>query len=116
MASLSMKRSLKARQIGLVNTYHKLAHATETDSGLDKYYTESVEKVSTGVLKITVKEKSCHDVVVAGLVSLTPGAIPSVIAVTKDSVTIECLDTSDAPMDADLALTLVHSKTTNYLY
>lgn len=116
MASLSMKRSLKARQIGLVNTFHKIDASAEVDLGLDKYYTESVEEVSTGVVKITVKEKSCQDVVVAGLVSLTKGAHLSVLAVDKGSVTIEAIDADGDPLSADFAITLVHSKVTNYLY
>lgn len=116
MASLSMKRSLKARQIGLVQTYHKIDASAEKDLGLDAMYVESVEEVSTGIVKITVKEKSCQNVVVGGLVSFTAGAILNVIAEDKESVTIEAIDAAGDPIQADFGITLVHSKVTNYLY
>lgn len=86
----SMKRSLKSRQIGLVQTYHLISGTagTPADSGLDKAFISEVEDLGVGSYKLHILEPSRLDLVLAGLGAVTPGAILNVAAVDKSSITI----------------------------
>ena len=114
----SIKRTLKSRQIGLVQTYHLISGsaATPADSGLDKAYISSIADLGTGSYKINVLEPARLDLVVAGLVSLTAGAILNVVAVDKSSVTIAAEDAAGTAVDADFAITLIHSKLVDAIF
>lgn len=112
----SIKRTLKSRQVGLVQTYHIVDASAVADVGIDKAYVESVTKNGTGDYTIKFIEPARLDVVVAGLVSLTPEAFLHVSAVAKDSVTVEAVDAGGSPMDADFALTCVHSKLVDAIF
>lgn len=92
----SIKRSLKSRQIGLVQTYHLISGtaATPADSGLDKAFISSITDLAPGSYKINILEPSRLNMVVAGLVPITPGAVLSVAAVDKSSVTISAISDS----------------------
>ena len=56
----SIKRTLKARQIGLVQTYHLISGTagTPADSGLDKAYVSAVADNGVGSWTITFKAKA----------------------------------------------------------
>jgi hypothetical protein len=116
----SIKRTLKSRQIGLVKTYHLIsgAAATPADSGLDKAYISSVQDLGIGSYKINFIEPSRLDIVVDSIVSATAGAIISVAAVDKSSVTISVIARTDvsAPLDANFYISCVHSTLLDTLF
>lgn len=114
----SIKRTIKSRQIGLVQTYHQVdgTSGSPVDSGLDKAFVESVTKNGTGDYTIKFIEPARMDVFIASLVSLTPGAILDVAAVGKDTVTIGAQSDAGAAMDADFNFVAVHSKLIDALF
>jgi hypothetical protein len=114
----SIKRTLKSRQIGLVQTYHLISGTATTpaDSGMDKAFISQVEDLGTGSYRIHTLEPARLDLVVAGLISLTDRAVLSVAAVTKSSVTIAAKNDANTAMDADFAITLVHPMLVDAIY
>jgi hypothetical protein len=106
----SMRRSLKSRQIGLVQTYHLISGTATTpvDSGDDSMFT-TVEDLGTGRYKITFKDKSRRNVTVAGLAAVTASRLLRVEAVDQESVTIAAINLSAAAADADFYISCVHS-------
>lgn len=116
----SIKRTIKARQVGLVQTHHLISGtaATPADSGLDKAYISSIQDLGVGSYKINVLEPARLDLVVVGIASVTQGAIISVAAVDKSSVTISVVSRADVltAMDADFYITLMHSKLVDAIY
>ena len=114
----SIKRTLKSRQIGLVQTYHLIdgTAGTPADSGLDKAYVESVEDNGTGSWTVNFIEPARLDVVPLGLVSLTEGAIIHVAALDKKSITVDAVDDAGAPVDADFALSVGHMKLVDAIF
>jgi hypothetical protein len=114
----SIKRTLKSRQIGLVQTYHLIdgTAGAPADSGLDKAYVASVVDNGVGSWTINFIEPARLDVVAAGLASLTAGATLSVSAVDKESITVSALSDAGAAMDADFALSVVHSKLVDAIF
>jgi len=114
----SIKRTLKSRQIGLVQTYHLIsgAAATPADSGLDKFYVQSVVDNGVGDYTINFIEPARMDVVVAGLISLTANAILSIQAVSSSSVSVLSKNAAGAALDANFALVCVHSKLVDAIY
>lgn len=109
----SIKRTLKSRQVGLVQTFHLISGtaATPADSGLDKAFISSVQDLGVGSYKINVLEPSRLNLVIASIVPVTAGAIISVAAVDKSSVTISVISRADVStaIDADFYISLVHS-------
>lgn len=89
----SMVRSLKSRQIGLVQTFHLISGtaATPADTGFDKAYVSSIDDLGTGSWKINFKAPGRQNVHIAGLVAVTAGAILNIEAVDKESVTIKAV-------------------------
>lgn len=109
----SIKRTLKSRQVGIVQTFHTISGTAvaPADSGDDQYFTQSVVKNGAGDYTINFKQEARRDVGIVGLASLTTGAIVSVVAVTESSVTVEAVDAAGDPMEADFALTVNHAMT-----
>lgn len=114
----SIKRTLKSRQIGLVQTYHLIdgSAGVPADSGLDKAYVDEVVDNAVGSWTVKFIEPARLDVVVAGIVSLTSGIIFHVSAVSKDSITVEAVNDAGAAADGDFALTCVHSKLVDAIF
>lgn len=114
----SMVRTLKTRQIGLVQTYHLISGtaATPADSGIDKAYVSTVADGGVGLYTITFKQPSRLDIAVVGFACVTADRILTISAVDKESVTIEAVDMAGAAADADFYLTCVHSTQLNYTF
>lgn len=106
----SIKRPIKARQIGLVTTYHLISGtaATPADSGLDSLFVESVQDLGVGSYKINFKASSRKDIHVQ-VSSVTAGMIISHAAADKSSVTIAVRDAGGLAADADFSMTCIHS-------
>lgn len=114
----SMVRSLKSRQIGLVQTFHKISGTagTPADSGFDKAYVSTVTDLGTGSYKITFKAPGRQNVHVLGLVAITENVVLSIAAVDKESVTIKAESDAGVAADADFFLSVVHSTQLNYSF
>jgi hypothetical protein len=107
----SIKRTIKSRQVGLVQTYHLISGTagTPADSGLDKAFISSIEDLGTGIYKINVLEPSRLNLVVSGLVPITTKTVVEFTASDKSSVTIKAWSDAGVAKDADFAISLVHS-------
>lgn len=114
----SMKRALKSRQIGLVQTFHLVSGtaATPADSGLDKMYVASVQDLGVGSYKLTFKDSSRLNIAIAGLISVTPNVFLSIAAVDKVSVTIAAKNAAGTATDADFYMSCVHGTLVSDLY
>ena len=114
----SQKRSLKSRQIGLVQTHHKISGtaATPADSGIDAAYVLSVTDVGVGVQKINFKAKSLRNIDVSGLVLLTGSRSAIILAVDKESVTVETRDGGGILADSDYAISCIHATTVEAVF
>lgn len=100
----SMVRTLKSRQIGMVQTFHLISGTagTPADSGYDRAFVDSVTDNGTGSYTIDFKQAARQNLHIAGIVAVTPGAILSVSAIDKDSVTIT--SNSNAGVEASLVV------------
>ena len=107
----SMKRSLKSRQIGLVQTHHLISGTagTPADSGLDKAFISSITDNGTGDYTITVLEPSRLDLVVNSIVGVTSKTVFNVSAVTTSTVRVLAFSDAGVAKDADFYLSLIHS-------
>jgi hypothetical protein len=109
----SIKRTIKSRQIGMVQTYHLISGtaATPADQGDDMHYVSSVQDLGVGSYKINFKGKALRDISVAGIASVTPGAILSIAAVDSGSITVAAKDDAGAALDADFYISCLHATT-----
>lgn len=112
----SMVRTLKTRQIGLVQTYHKISGTagTPADSGIDKAFVDSVEDLGAGSYVIHLKQAARQNLHVVGLVAITENIVLSIAAVDTDSVTIKAETDAGVAADADFFITLAHATQLNY--
>lgn len=110
----SIKRTLKSRQIGMVQTMHLISGTagTPADSGDDAAYVESIQDLGVGSWKINFKEPARRALHVIGLASVTQGAILSISAIDSSSVTVSAVSRADvlAAVDADFYITVAHAK------
>lgn len=116
----SIKRTLKSRQIGMVQTMHLISGTagTPADSGDDAAYVSSVVDNGVGSWTINFKEAARRNLHVIGVASVTQGAILSISAITPSSVTVIATSRADvlAAMDADFYITLAHAKLVDAKY
>lgn len=107
----SIKRTLKSRQIGQVQTFHLISGTagTPADSGIDKAFVASVADLGAGSYKITFIEPSRLNIAAVAIVPVTAERIMSVSAVDKESITIRAEDAAGAQADADFYLSCLHS-------
>jgi hypothetical protein len=107
----SIKRTLKSRQIGMVQTMHLISGTATTpvDSGDDSYFVSSVTDLGTGDYKISFKEAGRRDLHVIGIVPVTARAVCRVSAIDKESVTVSVLRDDNTAMDADFYITVNHA-------
>lgn len=112
----SMNRSLKSRQIGLVQTYHLISGTagTPADTGIDKAFVLSITDLGTGSYKITFKQSARQNLHVLSLVPVTENVVLSIAAVDKESVTIKAESDAGVAADADFYISLVHATQLNY--
>lgn len=115
----SLLRSLKVRQIGQTQMCISIdgSAVTPVASGPDKAFVESVVKNSTGSYTITLKEKAKLPVVVTGITCV--GAfhkLPSIFAVTENSMTINVEDRLGAAADADLIISWQYFDQLTYFF
>jgi len=103
---MSLLRSMKCRQVGSVIMSVSISGtaATPAASGTDAMFIDSVVDNGVGDYTISVKEAAKQNLEPVGIVSLTPGAILSVSAVTSDSITIASEDAAAAALDADFII------------
>lgn len=115
----SMKRSLKSRQIGLVETYHLIdgVVTTPVDKGFDKKFVSEVVDNGTGDYTIKVLQKSKLPLQAIGVVAVTPATIINIEAVDEGSITVNCFGVDGTtPKDAVFYITLLHSTQLNYTF
>jgi hypothetical protein len=112
----SMVRTLKTRQIGLVQTFHKISGTagTPADSGIDRAYVLSVVDNSTGNYTINFKQAARQDLHVVGLVAITENVVLSIAAVDEDSITVKAETDAGVAADADFFLTVAHATQLSY--
>jgi hypothetical protein len=115
---VSIKRSLKSRQPGMVEIVFSVSGTAGTPaaSGQDAAFVEQVVDNNTGDYTITLKEKSLQDLVLKGLVSFTEGAILSVDAVDEETVTVKAVDDTGAAVDADFSICLNFASQVPYYF
>ena len=112
----SLKRSLQCRQVGaiLMNCSVDGTAGTPVASGLDEKFIESVVDNGAGDYTITVKEAAKQNLIPAGIVSLTDGAILSVSAVTPSSISVIAVDDTGASVDADFIISWIFMEQLSY--
>lgn len=111
MINSSSARSLKVRQVGIVETFHYVngTAGTPADSGVDALFTDSVTDIGAGRYKITFKQAARQVVNGISVVPVTVGVIPYVFAVDVDSVTIYFKNEAGVFTDADFYFSCLHS-------
>jgi hypothetical protein len=102
----SFWRNKKSRQKNLTEVNVGVNSTTGAAVGLDKAFVKSVEKLGVGSWLITLKEGAFQDLFPTFL-NLAADGVGSVVAVTKDSITVETLDLSGVADDIDFTLGLV---------
>jgi hypothetical protein len=109
----SIKRVLKSRQIGLVQTFHLISGTagTPADSGADSMFVESIDDLGVGSWKVNFKGKSLRDIALAGIVPVTAGVIINIAAVDKESITFNCVTHANVAADADFYFSCIHATT-----
>ena len=105
---------MKTRQIDVtqVSVLVTGTAVTPAATGMDAKFIGSVTDNGTGDYTIAVAagQKAQADLVPVGIVSVTPGVTAAVTAVSEDSLTVECLNNTGAPIDADIYVTFLHRK------
>lgn len=114
----SIKRGLKCRQPGVVEIVAKISGTAGTPaaSGQDAYFVLSVEDLGTGSYKINFKEKSLQNITPKSLVSFTAGAVLSIAAVDKSSITVTSEDGDGAAVDADFGFVVNYDTQVPYYF
>ncbi len=107
----SIKRTLKTRQVGLVQTYHLISGTavTPADSGIDKAFISSIVDNGTGNYTITVLEPSRLALVVAGIAAVTTKTVLEISAISASAVTVKAWSDAGVAKDADFYISLIHS-------
>lgn len=110
----SIKRVLKSRQIGLVQTFHLISGTagTPADSGADSMFVDSITDLGAGSWKVNFKGKSLRDIAVAGIAEVTAGIKVRVAAIDKESITFAAEDmSSGVATDCDFYFSCIHATT-----
>lgn len=104
--SKEKRRSIGTAQLKMreLNFLIDGTQATPVATGFDRFQISSVIDLGAGNYTIVFAspfERACQ---LAGIVSLTAGVTAHVTATAYDRVTVQCLDTAGAALDADLSL------------
>jgi len=99
----SFWRQRKVRQNQLVEFQLELDASATAVGGIDKAFVQSVEKLGTGLFKVTLKDIAFHNIQPTFLQPLEADVVGYVAAVDKQSITVATTDLSASPIDADVS-------------
>lgn len=102
----SFWRQKKSRQTELTEVQFTINGTTLAVSGVDKNFVKSVEALGTGEYLITLVEEAFHDLH-PHFLNVNGQGTAHVVAVTKNTVTVNTLDLSDVAADLDFSLGLI---------